>query len=45
MAEYPELIEAADGRSKEQRILELERKVKRLELRILYLQKLKALVR
>lgn len=45
MAEHPELIEAAEERSKEQRILELERKVKRLELRILYLQKLKALVR
>ncbi|AKL32700.1 DNA-binding protein (plasmid) [Klebsiella oxytoca] len=45
MAEHPELIEAAEERSKEQRILELESKVKRLELRILYLQKLKALVR
>ena len=31
--------------AEQQRILELERKVKRLELRILYLQKLKALVR
>ena len=45
MAEHPELIEAAEERSKEQRIHELERKVKRLELRIVYLQKLKALVR
>lgn len=45
MAEHPELIEAAEERSKEQRIHELERKVKRLELRIIYLQKLKALVR
>lgn len=45
MAEHPELIEAAEERSKAQRIHELERKVKRLELQILYLQKLKALVR
>ncbi|ASY80427.1 DNA-binding protein [Pectobacterium polaris] len=45
MAEHPELIEAAEERSKEQRIHELERKVKRLELRIVYLQKLKAFVR
>ncbi|WP_312077876.1 transposase [Leclercia sp.] len=45
MAEHPELIEASEERSKEQQIHELGRKVKRLELRILYLQKLKALVR
>ncbi|MEB6030287.1 IS3 family transposase [Klebsiella quasipneumoniae] len=43
MAEHPELIEAAEERSKEQRILELERKVKRLELRILYLPKAESL--
>lgn len=45
MAEHPELVEAAEERSKARRIQELERKVKFLELRILYLQKLKALVR
>lgn len=45
MAEHPELVEAAEERSKARRIHELERKVKFLELRILYLQKLKALVR
>lgn len=45
MAEHPELVEAAKERSKARRIQELERKVKFLELRIFYLQKLKALVR
>lgn len=45
MAAHPELAEAAEERSKARRIHELERKVKFLELRILYLQKLKALVR
>jgi transposase len=45
MADNPEAVEAALERSKERQIQELEEKVKFLELRILYLQKLKALVR
>lgn len=45
MIETPEAVEAAIERSKVQRIKELEKKVKYLELRVLYLKKLKALVR
>ncbi|HHA2302458.1 TPA: IS3 family transposase [Enterobacter asburiae] len=43
MAAHPELAEAAEERSKARRIHELERKVKFLELRILYLPKAESL--
>lgn len=45
MIDDPVAFEAALERSKDKRIQELEQKVSRLELRILYLKKLKALVR
>ncbi|EMB9076669.1 helix-turn-helix domain-containing protein, partial [Enterobacter cloacae] len=45
MIDDPVALEAALERSKDKRIQELEQKVRRLELRILYLKKLKALVR
>ena len=45
MIETPEAVEAAIERSKVQRIKELEGRVKYLELKVLYLKKLKALVR
>jgi transposase len=41
----PLAVEAAREQSKDKRIQELERKVRFLELRVLYLQKLKASVR
>lgn len=44
MLDDPVAVEAALERSKDKRINELERKVKFLELRLLYLKKLKALV-
>nr|VUD33085.1 IS3 family element, transposase orfA [Raoultella sp. NCTC 9187] len=45
MIDDPVALEAALERSKDKRIQDLEQKVRRLELRILYLKKLKALVR
>lgn len=45
MIDDPVALEVALERSKDKRIQELEQKVRRLELRILYLKKLKALVR
>lgn len=45
MIDDPVALELALERSKDKRIQELEQKVRRLELRILYLKKLKALVR
>ncbi len=45
MSDDPVAVEAALERSRDKRINELERKVKFLELRLLYLKKLKALVR
>jgi transposase len=45
MIDDPVALEVALERSKDKRIQELERKVRRLELRVLYLKKLKALVR
>lgn len=45
MIDDPVALEVALERSKDKRIQELEQKVRGLELRILYLKKLKALVR
>ncbi|MHC6955109.1 hypothetical protein ACYAWM_26565, partial [Klebsiella pneumoniae] len=45
MLDDPLAVEAAREQSKDKRIQELERKVRFLELRVLYLQKLKASVR
>ncbi|MDR6616520.1 hypothetical protein SB6424_02935 [Klebsiella pasteurii] len=45
MIDDPVAFEVALERSKDKRIQELEQKVRRLELRVLYLKKLKALVR
>lgn len=45
MIDDPVALEAALEHSKDKRIQELERKVRQLELRVLYLKKLKALVR
>lgn len=45
MIDDPVSLEVALERSKDKHIQELEQKVHRLELRILYLKKLKALVR
>ncbi|AJC02315.1 hypothetical protein P243_0195 [Klebsiella pneumoniae subsp. pneumoniae 1158] len=45
MIDDPVALEVELERSKDKRIQELEQKVRRLELRILYLKKLKALVR
>ena len=45
MIDDPVALETALERSKDKRIQELEQKVRRLELQILYLKKLKALVR
>lgn len=45
MLDDPLAVEAAREQSKDKRIRELERKVRFLELRVLYLQKLKASVR
>lgn len=45
MIDDPVALEVALERSKDKHIQELERKVRSLELRVLYLKKLKALVR
>ena len=45
MIDDPVVAEAALEHSKDKRIVALERKIKFLELRLHYLQKLKALVR
>lgn len=45
MIDDPVALEVALERSKDKHIQELERKVRPLELRVLYLKKLKALVR
>ena len=45
MIDDPVALEVALERSKDKRIQELEQKVRRLELRVLYLKKLKTLVR
>ena len=45
MIDDPVTLEVALERSKDNRIQELEQKVRYLELRVLYLKKLKALVR
>ncbi|AOP93942.1 DNA-binding protein [Enterobacter roggenkampii] len=45
MIDDPAVLEEALERSKDKRIQELERRVRFLELRVLYLKKLKALVR
>lgn len=45
MIDDPVAHELALERSKDKRIQEIEQKVRRLELQILYLKKLKALVR
>lgn len=45
MIDDPVTLEVALERSKDKRIQELEQKVRHLELRVLYLKKLKVLVR